>query len=61
MPQDQPKQPEQEPEQHKPGPKEKLHSLYPLTFEQALERAFRYKPTKPKKRSHKQPPKEPTR
>lgn len=46
-------EPEQPPQRKKPGPHEKLHTLYPLTFEQALERAFAYKPTKPKKRSRK--------
>ena len=44
MSQEPPKQPD--PEQHKPGPHEKLHSLYPLTFEQAVKRAMRYKPKK---------------
>ena len=38
-------------ERKKPGPHEKLHTLYPLTFEQALGRALKYKSTKPKKKS----------
>jgi hypothetical protein len=46
MSQEPPQQPEQQPERHKPGPREKLHSLYPLTFEQAIARALRYKPKK---------------
>jgi hypothetical protein len=49
-------QPYQEPEPSKPGPRDTFHSLYPLTFEQAVERALRYKPTKPKKRSRKEKP-----
>jgi len=46
MSQQPPQKPEQEPERRKPGPHEKLHSLYPLTFQQALERAFKFKPKK---------------
>jgi hypothetical protein len=49
MSQEPPRRPSaDEPEQHKPGPHEKLHSLYPLTFEQAVERALQYKPAKEK-------------
>lgn len=35
----------------KPGPHEKLHSLYPLTFKEAVERALQYKPVKPETQS----------
>jgi hypothetical protein len=50
---------ESQPPRKKPGPHEKLHTLYPLTFEQALERAFSYRPTKPKKKSRPGTPKPP--
>ena len=53
--QEPPNQPEPE-QRKKPGPHEKLHTLYPLTLGQALERAFKFKPKKKRGRSDNRKP-----
>jgi hypothetical protein len=53
-----PPQPPEKPEQPKKhGPHEKLHTLYPLTFDDAVERAMKYRHTKQSKPPRRHKPK----